>query len=255
MEIAWDVVKKFSPFSSTNDLISNNGCFLPIIYEDENIFSLHKFSGIPSEPLKKETETALGAALAHVKTVFPLHRLDTATSGLLLYAKSKLEFERLRKAWKNQQVRKIYRALVKFNGRSSYGVDKYNLLDHLRLPYEINFPIGHSIKSKKKMIVKVATSKKNSIRGRWYPAKTIILGVKQLSPECFDLEIEIKTGVMHQIRCHLCNLGFSVIGDTVYRGEQNLAFGLHAWKLNIPLRDGIDLALISQLPAWWGTLK
>src|ERR671925_567284 len=87
-------------------LLSKRGPFLPMIYEDETLLVIHKASGVPSVPHDEdETETAVGAALAHTSALIGignrplepglLHRLDTGTSGLLVFAKSQAEFTRL----------------------------------------------------------------------------------------------------------------------------------------------------------------
>jgi 23S rRNA pseudouridine1911/1915/1917 synthase len=233
---------------------SQNGSFLPIIYEDENILILHKTSGIPSAPQSSiETETAVGSALASHPNLFGigphplepglLHRLDTDTSGLLAFAKTEEEFLRLTTCWKKREVKKIYRAWVSADPTS-----------FSRLPLTIRFPLAHDAKSSKRMIA-LKEEKNSNFRGKPLPAITHLLGAQKFQTSSgtllYDVEIEIETGVMHQIRCHLAAIGIPILGDSVYKGAPSSRLWLHAWKLKIPLKDGKALTLEAQLPPGW----
>ncbi len=237
-------------FADPKAMPSPRGCFLPIMYEDRDLLILHKKSGTPSLPLSPhETETAVNAALAHAPEIAGvgrgglepglLHRLDTGTSGLLVFAKTMAEYKRLRTLWKNGKVEKRYRAIVTVQ-------EGAQTLDDL--PMTLTFPLAHDRKSSKKMVAYLASSK---IRGKPLPAETIILKAKELSPPRrghLDLEIQIHTGVMHQIRCHLSTIGWPIVGDPIYGGSPADRLWLHAWKLKIPLRSGTVLSLEAQLP-------
>src|SRR6185437_2704694 len=99
-------------------------CTIPVLYEDSDLLIVHKPSGMPSVSLSgTETGSASAQALAHfpdlaeiedAKPLEPglLHRLDTGTSGVLVFAKSAEEFSRLKAVWKTPQTRKVYRAIV-----------------------------------------------------------------------------------------------------------------------------------------------
>lgn len=63
-----------------------------------------------------------------------------------------------------------------------------------------------------------------------------------------DLEIEIETGVMHQIRCHLAAIGTPIVGDVLYSGPPSDRIYLHAWKLKIPLKSGKVFEFESSVP-------
>ena len=221
---------------------SGAGSFLEIVFEDENILVLNKLSGVPSLPQSpQETETAVGSALAHCPAlagigVHPLepgllHRLDTATSGLLAFAKSQTEYDRLRSLWKTGEVKKTYRARVA------------KAPPHL--PLEIKTQLAHDPHTKKKMIA--LTQKGLKFRGKPLDAYTRI--VRAHSEH--DLEIEITTGVMHQIRCHLSSAGLPIVGDTLYRGAESTRLWLHSWKLELPTAKKNKLVIVSKLPELW----
>ena len=286
---------------------------IQIVYEDAQLLVLNKASGMPSVPHdSNQTETAVGLALAHFPALAHwaqptglgssgsgsddseergtqgqqgrrsalepglLHRLDTGTSGLLVFAKSQQEFKRLTEVWKNREVVKTYRAWVSYSGINF----------QLQLPMTVTTPLAHPAKSARRMITWSETSH-NAIRGQPLPAVTHLIALHSTfgpqaqptpRPEAYsklitaDLEIRIETGVMHQIRCHLASLGCPIIGDSIYhplfsskeprsegrgfprqdeKGTAPTRLWLHAWRLTLPTADGKLLQLEAELPQGW----
>lgn len=224
---------------------------LDLLYEDNELAVFNKPSGVPAtRHLGQESGTAVHFALqTHPQLPFPdslerglLHRLDTGTSGALAFAKTEASYLHFRKIW-NQSVRKIYRA-------QSRGA----LHELPPLPHEILLELGHDAKSSKKMRVidpklNVSISEQlRRIRGKPQPAKTLLVQASSLPDSRIDLEIQIKTGVLHQIRAHLAYLGLPLLGDTLYRGEESSRLWLHAWRLEIEGR-----VIEAPLPSDWLT--
>lgn len=253
-------IKDWDPESMTDVHAkpSPQGSFLPVVYEDADLLVLDKLTGIPSVPIKPhETETAVGSALAHFPALSGigrmgfepgiLHRLDTGTSGLLVFAKTQAEFLRLQKLWKTNQVTKIYRAVVR--PKASSKQDPH--------PKLIKNPIAHDAKSSKRMVVisNIDQVPRSRIRGEPLPAITQILESVAIQKHLFDLTIQIKTGVMHQIRCHLASQSWPIQGDSVYGGTPSRRLWLHAWKLRFTLSSGKPLELEAKLPAGWPEKK
>jgi 23S rRNA-/tRNA-specific pseudouridylate synthase len=89
------------------------------------------------------------------------------------------------------------------------------------------------------------------VRGKAYPARTVILATREVAPGLTELEVEIETGVMHQIRAHLAHMGWPLLGDPVYRGTPSRRLWLHAETLEFPLRSGIMLQAKAALPPGW----
>jgi len=239
---------------------------LPVLFENEDLLILHKSSGTPSIPLKPhETKTAVSSAIRYLEITQQdaslqrfleigkasghpldaglLHRLDTGTSGVLAFAKNKMEFDRIRAIWKTSQIRKFYRAIT-IAGK----------LD--QLPFQITTPIGHDPKSAKRMQTIQNPRDLKNIRGKSLAAITHILSARQLAQNSIpllDLRIEIETGVMHQIRVHLASIGLPILGDPLY-GPNAIAVPrllLHHERLELPLRSGTTLSIQAGLPSDW----
>lgn len=252
------------------------GGFLPVVYEDEQILLLHKTTGTPSLPIAaEESETAVGSALARCPSLageFPdlpmepglLHRIDTATSGLLLFAKSRAVLAELRRAWRGgpveadapaadssgaKRVRKIYRAVVTGSGPFP------------NPPFTIRHPIARRADTSRRVavITHPSSASARKTRGKPMDAITHVLEARELQPGVWDVTVEIETGVMHQIRAHLAASGWPILGDPIYGKEPPDAgarLHLHAWKLSFSLIYSAgappqDLAFEAALPEGW----
>jgi 23S rRNA pseudouridine1911/1915/1917 synthase len=233
---------------------SPDGCFLAILHESPELLILNKATGVPSVPHEpRETRTAVGAALAHDPKLSGigrgglepaiLHRLDTGTSGVLVFARTQESFSRLRTAWPTQEVRKTYRALVRAAepGRSFPG------------PITLDWPLAHDAKSSKRMKVQAPDRPvpNSAIRGDWMPAVTHVREAEELPNGLWDLTLEIETGRMHQIRAHLAALGFPVQGDPIYGGTPSSRLWLHAWRIELALTGEELQVLEAPLPDRW----
>jgi len=223
---------------------SPDGCFLNVVFEDNDLLVLDKLSGVPSiAHSPAETRTAVGAALAKCPDLADvgrgglepgiLHRLDTGTSGLIVFAKTNAEYERLRALWTSGGVKKTYRALVRIPPGTPAPV-----------LCVLESPLAHDPKSSKRMIA-LDTPEKLARAKAPLPAFTGITGVQEKADGLFDLTIEIRTGVMHQIRCHLASRLWPVLGDKIYKGVPSSRLWLHAWRLGFVLNTGKSIALES----------
>ncbi|MCM0605807.1 MAG: RNA pseudouridine synthase [Xanthomonadaceae bacterium] len=199
-----------------------------VVYEEKNILAINKPGGLPSNPLNKDDEkkTAVDFAISHcreLKKSFPdsfepglLHRLDVGTSGLLLFAKNEAAFTRLRNFWKTEAVRKIYTAWV---------TDETP-------PLELTHPIARSLNHKSRMLV-IDRPELRLYRGKAMEAHTRVISCKKTSEKYYELEIEILTGVMHQIRVHLAHENLPIVGDELYKGAEFKRLCLHSSRLEI----------------------
>jgi 23S rRNA pseudouridine1911/1915/1917 synthase len=198
------------------------------LFEDALILAVHKPTGIPSIRLATSHHRSMEDLLLDEFSENPpkiLHRLDTGTSGVLLFAKGEDVYNEMRLKFKNHSIQKHYWAFV-------------HAQPGLQLPEVIRTPLAHHPKSKKRMIP-LPPGLKRTFRGKPLPAETRILGIHDANFEgypCQRLEVEITTGVMHQIRVHLANRGMPILGDPLYGKKEPIRLGLHARSIAFSLR-------------------
>lgn len=207
---------------------------LMVLYEDPHLLILAKPGGIPTHPLdpfeKGTLVNALTAAYPRIRGVGDrllepglVHRLDQGTSGLMAAALTQEAWNQMKKDLAARRWEKSYQALVK------------GIIDR---PLEVKLPLAHDPKDARKM--KVIRNGKEKIRGRAYPAFSRVRPRQTLSGHTL-VEIDLITGVTHQIRVHLSSTGHPLVGDELYggppAGEYGLASGrqfLHASRLSLP---------------------
>lgn len=126
-------------------------------------------------------------------SVFPCHRLDRNTSGLVLFAKNENALNILLEKFKNKEISKFYKCKV-------YGIPKKN-----SATLE-----AYLFKDNKKSIVYIYDKPKTG-------SVKIITSYKILKTDSKQntstLEVELHTGKTHQIRAHLAHIGYPIIGD------------------------------------------
>ena len=180
---------------------------LNIIYEDKDIIIINKKKGMVVHPGNGNPNgTLVNAIMSKCKgslsgiggKIRPgiVHRIDKDTSGLVIVAKNDKAHINISNQIKNREVEKIYIALVR-------GVIKENKAT-------INMPIARSNTDRKKMAVnkdgKEAISEFEVIKR--YHGYTLV-------------KVKIKTGRTHQIRVHMSEIGYPIVGDTVYSNGKN----------------------------------
>lgn len=194
---------------------------LNVIYEDNDIIIINKEKGMCVHPGNGNPDgTLANAIMARCKDSLSgiggqirpgiVHRIDKDTSGIIIVAKNDKSHIDISNQIKEHSTTKTYLALVR-------GIVREN-------EASIDMPIGRSKKDRKKMAVD--KDGKNAI--------THFKVLKRYS-DCTLLEIIIETGRTHQIRVHLAEIGYPIIGDYTYSNGKN-RFGvegqmLHAYKI------------------------
>lgn len=180
-----------------------------ILFADDWLIVADKPAGLLSVPGRgADKQDCLSARIQQIYgDALVVHRLDMATSGLLLFARGETMQRALSCMFRERQVRKHYVALVA-------GVPE-NEIGEIALPLVVDWP------NRPKSKVDLVSGKPSLTRYR-------LLGVTQ---ERARLELEPVTGRSHQLRVHLAALGHPIVGDTLYDGAPATRLYLHAHRL------------------------
>lgn len=214
-----------SPASAENGIDGQKGPFpkqvemlyeqVETLYEDCELTVIHKPAGLLSVPGKDAAQPSVYALMRrkYPEATGPLivHRLDMATSGVLLIAKTEFAYHRLQKAFLNHQIQKKYVAIISGKDISEKGIISLPLLpDYLNRPRQIvNHEQGKEAITEYEILERIDGS---HLRIALYP----------------------KTGRTHQLRVHCAHqegLNAPILGDPLYGNEKAARLHLHAEEI------------------------
>ena len=206
---------------------------IDVVYADDRVMVVDKPAGMATQPLSPEERgTLVNAVLFREpglrgvgdKPLEPglVHRLDAGTSGLVLFAKDPAALIFFRRELEMRRMDKTYRALVR-GETPARGEIRVALAHHPTDPG-----------------LMVPAEKDADYRGEPFPALT---RYRTLATEggVSLVELDLVTGVTHQLRVHLAHLGFPVLGDDRYGDRPNRdsrRFALQAARLVFAHPDG-----------------
>lgn len=181
---------------------------LRIVYEDTDIVVIDKPAGVAAHPSVGWTgPTVVGALMAKGVRIATsgaaerqgiVQRLDVGTSGLMMVAKTEIAYSRLKQAFRDRTVHKVYHAVIQGHPDPFEGT--------------IDAPIGRHPKAEFKFAV-------------MNDGKPSITHYKLL--EAFAsaslVEVVLETGRTHQIRVHFSAFKHPLLGDTMYGADPTLA--------------------------------
>ena len=212
---------------------------IEIIFEDKDILIINKPESIHSDKGKQKNIIpiicSISKELSSLEKKFqsPVHRLDYKTSGILVFAKKRSEWIRLRKLFSLNIIEKTYEAILENNLNKK--IDK--------IPFNINLPLSSRYRRSKKVQVNKRLNKSLFI-------ETKVVSLKKIQDSILKAKIKIKTGKRHQIRAHLSHIGLPILGDNLYGSKSKVKrMYLHASMISIPLLNG-KLKKVSCSPKW-----
>lgn len=180
-----------------------------ILFQDSHLLIVNKPAGLLSVPGRGEDKQDCQSA--RIQQLFPealvVHRLDMATSGLMVFARGEAMQRELSRMFREREVTKRYVALVA-------GVLE-NEVGEIDLPLIVDWP------NRPKSKVDHESGKPSLTRYR-------LLGIEDGDSR---VELEPITGRTHQLRLHLASIGHPIIGDTLYDGRKAERLMLHATRL------------------------
>ena len=190
---------------------------IDILYEDDDILVVNKPSGIIIHPAdKNETGTLVNRVAAYYtknkinRQVRYLHRLDTETTGCILFAKHFLIHSYLANNWDHEIVKREYLALV----------------------------MGQPFKSSDTLAFSIGKDRHNNHRFRVkYEGEKAVTHYEIIDqyPNYALVRLKLQTGKTHQIRVHMSHIGHPLLGDSLYGGNKDFInrVALHSSKIEI----------------------
>ena len=227
----------FIPPPSASELTAQD-IPLAIVHEDGDLIVLNKPSGMVVHPAAGNPDgTLVNALLFHNAAISGgdpgrpgiVHRLDKDTSGLMMVAKNEKTHALLSAMFASKQVSRQYVALV-FGRPPGEGV--------------IDTPYGRSPRDRKKFTGRVKTDRNAVTRFRReeYFEKADVSRVRLI----------LETGRTHQIRVHMSESGWPVIGDGVY-GKSHTPMGLRSIlePVDHTLLHSVSIAFVHPTSGQW----
>lgn len=220
-----------------------------VVYEDKNFITINKPAGLLVHRVRlsanRESQIVAEPTLTdwlmkrypEIKTVGDdpknrpgiVHRLDRATSGVMIIPRNQKYFEYLKGLFQKRQIQKTYVALVFGKLSEKAGV--------------INKPIGLKSGTTKHSVIATKMVKEAVTEYK------LIKILRDSDGELFSfVEVYPKTGRTHQIRVHFASIGHAVVGDKLY-GKKNQPdwasrLMLHAQSLEfVPEASGSQLKI------------
>jgi tRNA pseudouridine32 synthase/23S rRNA pseudouridine746 synthase len=175
-----------------------------LIHADASLLVLNKAAGLLSVPGKGEDkQDCLSVRVQHrFPDALVVHRLDMATSGLILMARSVAIQRALGALFERREIDKRYVAVVDGRPADPAGADGWGLID---LPIAVDWP--------RRPLRIIDAERGKSSQTRWRVMARDAAGISA------RLELAPLTGRSHQLRVHLQAAGHAILGDALYGSD------------------------------------
>ena len=186
---------------------------IPVLWEDADLLFIDKPAGLLSVPGKTEPDCVEARLRAQHPEALTVHRLDMATSGVMVFARNKAAQRHLGLQFERRHLSKRYEAMVHGVVERDGGV--------IDLPLRADWP------NRPRQMVCRDHGKPSLTEWR----------VLERRPDRTRMLLLPRTGRSHQLRVHMRELGHSILGDRLYASGDALAASprllLHAAELSL----------------------
>lgn len=201
------------------------------LYENDDFIVLNKPSGMLSIPDRTQSQPSLKDFLIEkYNAIFTVHRLDAATSGVIVFAKHEAVHKHLSQQFEERSTEKRYNGLVIGKPANATGI--------------IDEPIAEHFSKNGTMMV--------NAQGK--PSTTEYSLVEAFRSFSW-MEFNILTGRTHQIRVHMKHLGHPIACDELYGDGKALMLSSFKKKFNLAKSEDEERPLLNRLALHAATLR
>ena len=200
---------------------------LEILYEDDQLAVIHKPSGLLSVPGRDSSQPSVYSIMRKkypaASSPLIVHRLDMATSGLMIIAKTDFAYHRLQNEFLHHRVQKKYIAII--GCKDQEACDKIWDSSIASGKQKISLPLMPDYLDRPRQIVNHAQGKE---------AITEYEVLDRIDATHLRLALYPKTGRTHQLRVHCAHhegLNAPILGDPLYGNEKASRLHLHAEEI------------------------
>lgn len=199
-----------------------------LVAEDAAVLALNKPAGISVTGERHDTDMVEMAA-AQGETLYPVHRIDKVTSGLVLLAKELGAHGELTRQFNKRTAEKAYLAVTASTGLPERGV--------IDLPLSVGRKNRVRIAAPRESIRRDGDTwrvdEADVLAGKNYPSVTEFATVAA-TDEHTVLALRPISGRRHQIRVHLAWIGHPIVGDPLFdKSGAHSRTHLHSWRLRL----------------------
>ena len=241
-EVAETQTVLFTPPTAPDFSVDSSQFAASVIFENANVVVINKPAGMLTHAkgamaeeftvadfVRSKFDQTESVANASNNRLGIVHRLDRATSGLLICAKNLATAHYLQRQFADRKAHKTYFALVERTPK--------------QLAAQINLPIARNV-------LKPATFQ---VDPKGKPAITDYRVTEQFDDDTALVELKPHTGRTHQLRVHLSYIGAPIVGDPVYGNGQfgdRLMLHAAALEITVPTEQGNErMTFEAPLPA------
>jgi 23S rRNA pseudouridine1911/1915/1917 synthase len=203
---------------------------LPILYEDDDCLVINKPAGVLTHNKGvRHVEATVASFMKQRSDLLAgerpgiVHRLDRATSGVIICAKTPQALSWLQKQFHDRHAKKTYTAAIAGTLDPAEAIIDMPIERNPKAP--ATFRVGPNGKSAQTAYKVAASSGAHSL-----------------------VELRPKTGRTHQLRVHLAYQRHPIVGDTLYDGEPAERLYLHAYQLEITIPNGQTMTFTAPIP-------